>query len=183
MPVEHRVIRWLLALPLLTQHELATLCRVPVESVYEAVRSLREAGWLFGFPISEPGATNELDEYVLAVSDAGMAALRLHPEQSELALGEVAWWQCSRGMVGEFLAQAPITRAVNHAIAAVAETASQGDLGVITWASLLPPMSARGELSVAPEVELPTWMPAGHAEVRWQVGGHEAWRGGTVGDS
>ena len=173
MPIEECVVRWLLGLPLLTERELATLCRVPPKSIRKAVGSLREAGWVFGLTLP---ASNPLGEYVLAVSDRGMTALRLNPAQAEDALGEVAWWQCSQRMVSAAVAQEYVTRTANRAVAEAAYAVSEGGSGEIAWASLLPSPSAQGELPLSSfDGELPPWVLPGHAEVRWQAGGQEAW--------
>ena len=169
VPIETRIVRWLLALPLLTEHELATLCRVSLESVHQAVSTLREQGWAFELRLSGSDLRGGADERVLAVSDRGMTALQGNREQAEAALRAVAWWQCSPSAVRDAVAQAPVTRAVNRAIAAAAAEIEQGELGAVTWAFVVPPASARHEL--------PPSTPAGQAAVCWRAGPYVSWFG------
>ena len=168
MPLENRVVRWLLALPLLTEYELATLCRASLESVHEAVSALREAGWLFELRLSGSDIPGDSDEHALAVSDAGMESLLNKREQAEAALGAVAWWQCSQAAVHDAVARAPITRALNRAIAEVAAGIEDAGLGAVTWAFVVPASTPH---------DLPWSTPAGQAAVCWRAGSHVSWFG------
>ena len=93
----------------------------------EAERHLRRAGWLYRCSLTDPDASGDT---VVTVSDAGLRYLRDHPAFAQDALGEVASWQCSLRVVGEAVAQAAVTRAINRAIVAVAQAVQDADVGV-----------------------------------------------------
>ena len=84
MPIEHRVLRWLLCLPALTEMELAALCETLWPGVREAIHRLHRAGWLFARTLTDPAAP----DHVYAVSDLGLTALHRSPEAALNALGD-----------------------------------------------------------------------------------------------
>ena len=164
VPIEHRLLRWLLCLPLLTDIELSVLCRIALPGVRVGLRNLRVAGWLFERTLSDPSSP---DDHVYALSARGVEALMASPEAAAASLDEVAWWQCSLSAVALAIAQAPMTRGLNRSVAALAGAIAASRAGSMTWAA--PQPTARHNA-----VALRPRMPWGSIEMRWQAGDQEA---------
>ena len=174
--VERRVLRWLLALVLLTEDDLAVLCRVPPDSVHSAVGTLRAAGWLFGLTV--PGSTfsDEHAEHVLTLTPTARTMLDRDFDRAQGVLLEVAWWQCPDRAFEAAVAQAPVTRAAARAVVAMARAVDAAGRGALSWAALLPEPTAQGRLPTG-AYDLPPDTPGGHVEVRWEDGAQEVWLG------